>query len=94
MTWRLVVRPKIETLLRSLPPEIKRYVRASFEEIRKDPWIGKPLRDELAGLYSFRVKRFRIVYQIQHQIITVMVVGLGPRRTIYRELTAEIRPQK
>ena len=94
MTWHLVVKPKTETFLRSLPPETKRYIRASFEEIRKDPWIGKPLRDELAGLYSFRVRRFRIVYKIERQVITVVVVGIGPRKTIYEELIAEIHPKR
>ena len=89
MTWRLIVKPKIETFLRSLRPETKRYIRASFEEIRKDPWIGKPLRDELAGLYSFRARRFRIVYRIERRIITVVVVGIGPRKSIYEELTRD-----
>jgi len=91
VTWRLVIKPKTETFLRTLPPETKRYIRASFEEIRKDPWVGKPLRDELRGLYSFRVRRFRIVYRIERQVITVVVVGLGPRKTIYEELAVEIR---
>ena len=91
MTWRLVVTPKVEALLRALPPQTKRYIREAFDEIRRDPWSGKPLRDELNGLYSFRVRRFRIVYQIERSLITVIVVGLGQRGSIYLEIVEGFR---
>ena len=91
MKWRLVITPKVQEALRAFPPETKRYIRGALEDLVKDPWIGKPLRDELARFYSFRAKRFRIVYQIERHIITVVVVGIGPRKTIYGKLAGEIR---
>ena len=91
MKWRFLITPKVQIALRTFPPETKRYIREALQEIRKDPWIGKPLRDELAGFHSFRARRFRIVYQIRRDTITVIVIGVGHRRTIYEELTAEIR---
>ncbi|MBI2870389.1 MAG: type II toxin-antitoxin system RelE/ParE family toxin [Candidatus Omnitrophica bacterium] len=94
MKWRLVVTPEVETALRSYPPEIKRYIRAALDEIRKDPWIGKSLRDELAGFHSFRARRFRIVYRIERTTITVVVIGIGSRKTIYEKITAEVRSRK
>jgi len=94
VTWRLVITPKVEGTLRTLPPQIKRYIRRALEDIRGNPEIGKPLRDELKGFYSFRARRFRIVYKIERHIITVVVVGIGPRKTIYEELIAEIGPKE
>lgn len=91
MKWRLVITPKVQAALRTFPPQTKRYIHEAFEEIRKDPWVGKPLRDELAGLYSFRAKRFRVVYRMSQHIVTVVVIGVGHRKTIYEELSAEIR---
>ena len=93
MKWRLVITPKVQEALRAFSPETKRYIRGALEDLVKDPWIGKPLRDELAQLYSFRAKRFRIVYQIERPIITVVVVGIGPRKTIYEKLAGGIRSQ-
>ena len=92
MRWRLFITPKVQTVLRTFPPETKRYIREALGEICKDPWAGKPLRDELEGFHSFRAKRFRIVYQIQRHTITVVVIAVGPRGRIYEQLTAEIRP--
>ena len=86
MKWRLVVTPKAAATLRNLPPQTKRYVREALDELRKNPLHGKPLRDDLSGLYSFRARRFRIIYQIEKRLITVVVVGVGHRRSIYQEL--------
>ncbi len=94
MKWRLIITPKVQEDLRDLSPQIRQYIRASLEELRKDPWLGKALKDELVGFYSFRVKHFRIVYEIQGHVITVVVVGVGRRESIYEELTAELRSKR
>lgn len=92
MKWQLQITPKVQASLRTYPPETKRCIRQGFDEIRRDPWIGKPLRDKLAGFHSFRAGRFRIVYQIQRDTITVIVIAVGSRETIYEQLAGEIRP--
>ena len=82
--YRLRVPRRIEELVRSLHPEIKRKVRAGLDLIRTDPAVGKELRDELAGLRSLRVGRFRIVYRVAGRRL-IDLVAIGPRRTIYQE---------
>ena len=47
------------------------------------PDAGKALRDEPAGLWSFRVSRFRIIYRISRR--TIEIVAVGPRERIYEE---------
>ena len=91
MKWRVVITPAVQAAIRTFPPETKRYIRQGFEEVRKDPFAGKALKDDLAELYSFRVRRFRIVYRVEKRIITVLVVGVGHRRTIYRDVLTEMR---
>ena len=91
MKWRLVLAPKVQETLRDLSPQIKRNIRACLEELRENPLAGKALKDELAGFYSFRVKRFRIVYQIEHHLITIVVLGIGRREGVYEELIGELR---
>jgi mRNA interferase RelE/StbE len=94
LIWRLSVTPKVQESLPALPPSIKRYVRQALEEISRDPWTGKPLRDELSGLRSFRVRRLRVIYKLREDTRTVMVVGVGSRETIYKETASEIHPKK
>ena len=69
---------------RDLHPQIKQKIRAALKIILENPDAGKALRDELAGLKSFRVGKFRIVYRmVQRNIIEI--VTIGPRKTIYEE---------
>ncbi len=82
------VSDEIADLIRGLHPGLKRKVRAAFKIIRSDPDIGKSLKDELNGLNSYRVGRFRIVYRIAEDHI-IEIVAIGPRKTIY-ELTYEM----
>lgn len=91
MTWRLLITPSVQTALRTFPPETKQYIRRAFDELCQHPYSGKPLRDELGGFYAFRARRFRIVYQLRHHTITILVVAVGPRATIYEEVGTLIR---
>jgi mRNA interferase RelE/StbE len=80
---RLKVPDPVAALIRGLHPDLKRKVRSALRDIVADPGIGKLLRDELAGLRSCRVSRFRIVYRAAGAVIEI--VAVGPRRTIYEE---------
>lgn len=59
--------------------------------ILETPYCGKPLKDELEGLRSLRVKRFRIIYQLNTDNKEVDIVVIGPRKTIYEETYRFIR---
>ncbi|MFK4065824.1 type II toxin-antitoxin system RelE/ParE family toxin [Streptomyces sp. NPDC029674] len=38
------------------------------------------------GLYRLRVGSFRIVYEIQNDVLIILVVHVGDRRDVYRSL--------
>lgn len=71
-------------LIRGLHPEIKRKIKGSLKNIAADPNSGKPLKDELEGLRSFRVSRFRIVYRVAESR-EIQIIAIGPRERIYEE---------
>jgi mRNA interferase RelE/StbE len=75
------------TLIGGLHPQLKKKVRAALDTILSNPHSGKTLKtlkDELAGLRSFRVSRFRIVYRIAAERV-IELVAVGPRERIYEE---------
>jgi len=84
------VPPSLADGLRRLHPELKRKVRAALDLIREDPAIGKELHDDLEGLRSVRVGRFRVVYRVAERRV-VDLVAIGPRRTIYEETARLLR---
>ena len=89
---RLKVPDDVAALIRGLHPDLKRKVRVALSYIVDDPAIGKLLREELAGLRSYRVGRFRIVYRVAGTAIEILAVG--PRRTIYEETWRRVRKSR
>ena len=79
---RLRIPHEVAALVRGLHPVLKRKVRAALEAILDDPYGGKALRNELHGLRSYRVGRFRIIYRLERD---VELVAFGPRDSIYVE---------
>jgi mRNA interferase RelE/StbE len=88
--YRLRIPGQLEELVRGLHPGLKRKVRAGLDLIRTNPAAGKRLRDELAGLRSLPVGRFRIVYRVASSRV-IELVAIGPRRTIYEETLRLLR---
>lgn len=82
--YRLRIPDEVAEFIRSLHPHLKQKIRSSLQAILSDPHAGKALKDELAGLWSFRVSRFRIVYRITGSR-KIDIVAIGPRGRIYQE---------
>jgi mRNA interferase RelE/StbE len=71
-------------LIGGLHPQIKRKLRASLEALAHEPRSGKPLKRELAGLWSMRIGKFRLIYRIARSR-RLELVAFGPREQIYEE---------
>lgn len=81
---KLRVPAALAALIRGLHPQIKRKLRGALEAIATDPGCGKPLKEELAGLRSLRVGRFRVIYRIK-AARRIELIAFGPREHIYEE---------
>ena len=54
--------------------------------IREPRRVGKPLRDDLAGVWSARRGTYRILYRIREDLREVIVLRVEHRRDAYRPL--------
>jgi mRNA interferase RelE/StbE len=81
---KLTIPDDVAALVRTLHPRIKKKVKSSLQYIVSDPHSGKALSDELKGLRSFRVGRFRIIYRITDRK-EIEIVAIGPRERIYED---------
>jgi mRNA interferase RelE/StbE len=89
---RLRVPDEIAELVRGMHPDLKRKTKASLKTILSDPSSGKALKGELAGLRSFRVGTFRVVYRVMRNAIEI--VAIGPRERIYEETYRLLKREK
>ena len=81
-------------LLRKLHPAIKANLKRALQFISEDPFCGKALKDELAGLRSYRVKRYRIIYRLMEKDNILEIIAIGPRKSIYEETFRLISRQR
>ncbi len=86
---RLRIPGDIVHLIRGMHPELKRKIRGALEVIIASPDSGKALKDELTGMGSFRVGKFRVVYKVSSA--TIEILAVGPRSKIYAETLRLIR---
>ena len=42
---------------RGVHPDLKRKIKSALKRVLSDPYSGKSLREELKGLYSYRIVR-------------------------------------
>ncbi len=89
---RLKLSGETRSLIQHLHPELKRKIPAALEQILQDPYSGKALREDLQGLRSLPVGRFRIIYRPFPMIIEI--VAIGPRKTIYEDTLRLIRRER
>jgi len=85
---RIEIPRALRDLIRHLPPELRAKVKAALRSIADDPYRAKELRDELAGLRSYRIGRFRVIYRMVSSM--VQIIALGPRADIYERAAAEL----
>lgn len=74
----------LEKVFRSYKKLYQRFLHA-FEVISRDPIKeGKPLHGELKGLRSNRFGSYRVLYEVRHGELLIIVIDLGHRREIYK----------
>jgi mRNA interferase RelE/StbE len=88
----LLVPDEIAEMVRHSHPRLRGAIKEALKDILEDPACGKALKEELDGLRSYRVKRFRIIYRFAPQ--TIEIVAIGPRRFIYEETFRIISREK
>lgn len=89
--FRPVIPPHVADIIRSLHPDLKRAIKSAVRAIAADPECGDPLLRELKGLWKYRVRRFRIVYVIDRRYRTIDLLAVGHRRSVYEELSAQLK---
>lgn len=90
-----IYRPDIPShvaeIVRHLPPDVKRSVKQALRSLSADPFAGAPLMRELSGLWKFKVRRFRIIYEFDRKARVIRVFAIGHRREVYEELADRLR---
>jgi mRNA interferase RelE/StbE len=90
--WDVRFKRSVAADVRRLDASTRQRVRAAIEErLGTDPRAGKRLRglrerETRRPLWSLRVGDYRVIYVFSDSELWVLVVRVGPRGGVYREL--------
>jgi mRNA interferase RelE/StbE len=85
-SYKLTFKKSVAKDLRALPKQDVKRIVQRMEALAEDP---RPAGcEKLSGLERYRVRQgvYRIIYEITDQTLTILVVKVGHRREIYRDL--------
>ena len=85
--YNLSLSNKAEKKLEKLKKKDKKnfeIVIRHLENLTQNPkFYGKPLKSNLAGLWSYRTADFRIIYKIEEDKLLVIVIEIEHRKSVY-----------
>jgi mRNA interferase RelE/StbE len=87
MAYEIRLKPSVARALGRLPADIRSRVGARLDALAGTP--RPPGCEKLSGaddLYRIRVGDYRVVYQLTDDIRQLLVVAIGHRRDVYRNL--------
>ncbi|MEK7517161.1 MAG: type II toxin-antitoxin system RelE/ParE family toxin, partial [Patescibacteria group bacterium] len=58
-------------------------ILSALEELREDPYVGKPLSKDLTGRFSYKISVYRIIYKVRERDKVVNILSAGHRSTVY-----------
>jgi mRNA interferase RelE/StbE len=92
--FRPDIPPHVAEVIRHLPPDLKRSVKAALRALSANPDTGDPLVRELEGFWKYPVRRFRIVYAIDRPRRVLPIMAVGHRRRVYEDVAELIRKKR
>lgn len=85
MSYSIKIKRSAAKELRRLSPEDRHRLVIAIDRLAGEPFAGSVLKGEFSGLRRLRVGPYRIIYEALHQELTVLVVRVGRRGSVYRE---------
>jgi mRNA interferase RelE/StbE len=84
--YRIVYRQEAARVLLKIPRNIAQLIREKLEQLAHDPTAPNPNVKPLKGEPAFRLRvgDWRVIYELRHNELVVLVLRIGPRGGVYR----------
>lgn len=83
MKYSLLLSHKFDREFSRLERTLQDRVVEGLRDLNDNPHAGKQLKGKLKGLLSWRVGKYRILYQIQEEKLLVFAISVRHRKHVY-----------
>lgn len=87
MAWQIKIDKDVQRSMKKLDKQIAKRITAKLREIAQleEPRsMGKGLTANMAGFWRYRVGDYRIVCDIEDEVLLILVVDVAHRREVYK----------
>jgi mRNA interferase RelE/StbE len=85
MAYRIEFSPRADRQYRKLPPSVQARLKPRIDALAQNPRPpGVEKLSESENFYRIRVGDYRVVYQIEDDVLLVLVVKVEHRKEVYR----------
>ncbi len=83
-SYRVLIKPSAAKELESVPTKDRRRLATKIKLLGSNPL--PPGCEKLSGLERYRIRQgnYRVLYEIQDDVLIVLVVKIGHRKNVYR----------
>ncbi len=84
--YKVVLTKKAKTFYKNADPILAKKIAKGFQILEQTPYQHpniKALKGQLKGYYRYRVGDYRILYEVNDQMIQVIVIKIAHRSEIY-----------
>ena len=87
MAWTIEIdkaaKKELAKLDKSVANRILRFLAERIATDENPRRFGEPLSENLTGLWRYRVGDYRVIAEIQDDVVAILVLQIGHRRKIY-----------
>ena len=86
MRYTIIIRETVKKELRQVPSVDYKKIKTIILSLAEDPFPHGCLKLEgfESKLYRIRKGDYRIIYSVEHQIVTVTILKIAHRKDVYR----------
>lgn len=82
--YRIIVTAQAKKEFNILKTVYQEAIGAALQDIKENPFIGKPLMREFSGKFSYKISVFRIIYKVKVKDKIIQVITAGHRSKVYK----------
>ena len=85
INFKIRFTPEAARLFSKHHPENKKHIKKAIQKIRKNPYAGHDLQEELIGFKSYKSQRYRILYKLNEPENFIEIYYIGHRKDVYEQ---------
>jgi mRNA interferase RelE/StbE len=84
VTYSLQIKASAAKALKRIARSDRIRLIDAIDRLRDEPAAGSVLKGEFAGLRRLRIGDYRVIYEVIHRELVVLIVRVGHRGRVYR----------